>query len=140
MLSFVSTLGILASIAVYLRPINVNHISFNSQVNRLTTLLSQQNISLPLDEWALKDADEESTKSIVYTGVDWKDFIQDIESQGIYRVSSSCKNRPCKYIKLIEVDTDLCFKGLVQKLPNGGFKLHDGDISASPSSCESVKK
>ena len=67
LLSFVSTLGILASIAVYLRPINVNHISFNSQVNRLTTLLSQQNISLPLDEWALKDTDEESTKSIVWT-------------------------------------------------------------------------
>ena len=83
---------------------------------------------------------KESTNAIVYTGVDWKDFTHDIESQGIYLVSPSCKNRPCKYIKLIDADTDLCFKGLVQKLPNGGFKLHDGDISANPSSCESIRK
>ena len=67
LVSFVSTLGILAFIAVYGRPINVSNISFNSQLNRLETLLSQQSISLPLDEWALKNVDEESTKSIVWT-------------------------------------------------------------------------
>ena len=67
LLSFVSTLSILTFIAVYGRPINVNNISFNSQVNRLETLLSQRSISLPLDEWALKNIDEESTKSIVWT-------------------------------------------------------------------------
>ena len=66
LLSFVSTLGILAFIAVYGRPINVNNISFNSQINRLESLLSQQNIPLPLNEWDLKNADEESTKSIIW--------------------------------------------------------------------------
>ena len=67
LLSFVSTLGILSLVAVYGRPLNVSNISFNSQLNRLETLLSQQSISLPLDEWALKNVDEESTKSIVWT-------------------------------------------------------------------------
>ena len=67
LLSFVSTLGILSLVAVYGRPINVSNISFNSQLNRLETLLTQNNISLPLDEWALKNVDEESTKSIVWT-------------------------------------------------------------------------
>ena len=66
LLSFISTLGILAFIAVYWRPINVNNISFNSQVNRLETTLSQQSISLPLNEWDLTNANEESTKSIVW--------------------------------------------------------------------------
>ena len=67
LLSFVSTLWILAFLAVYGRPINVNHISFNSQLNRLETLLSKENISLPLTEWALKDTNEESTKLIMWT-------------------------------------------------------------------------
>ena len=58
LLTFVSTLGILAFFAVYGREINASNISFNSQVNRLETLLSKQNISLPLTEWALKDVDE----------------------------------------------------------------------------------
>ena len=70
LLSFVSTLWILAFLAVYGRPINVNHISFTSQVNRLETLLSKQNITLPLDKWDLKDADEEPTKLIIWT-LDW---------------------------------------------------------------------
>ena len=67
LLTFVSTLWILAFIAVYWRPINASNISFNSQVNRLETLLSKENISLPLTQWALKDADEESTKLIMWT-------------------------------------------------------------------------
>ena len=67
LLSFVSTLWILAFLAVYWRPVNVNHISFNSQLNRLETLLSKENISLPLTEWALKDTNEESTKLIMWT-------------------------------------------------------------------------
>ena len=67
LLTFVSTLWILALIAVYWRPINANNISFNSQVNRLETLLSKENISLPLTEWALKDTNEESTKLIMWT-------------------------------------------------------------------------
>lgn len=67
LLSFISTLWILSFIAVYGRPINVNHISFNSQLNRLETLLSKENISLPLTEWALKDTNEESTKLIMWT-------------------------------------------------------------------------
>ena len=66
-LSFIWTLSILSIISVYWRPINVSNISFNSQVNRLETLLSKENISLPLTEWALKDADEESTKLILWT-------------------------------------------------------------------------
>ena len=70
LLSFVSTLWILAFLAVYWPVINVNHISFTSQVNRLETLLSEQNISLPLTEWALKDIDEEPTKLIMWT-LDW---------------------------------------------------------------------
>ena len=70
LLSFVSTLGILAFLAVYWPVINVNHISFTSQVSRLETLLSEQNISLPLTEWALKDIDEEPTKLIMWT-LDW---------------------------------------------------------------------
>ena len=70
LLSFVSTLWILAFLAVYWRPINVNHISFNSQLNRLETLLSKENISLPLTEWALKDTNEESTKLIMWA-LDW---------------------------------------------------------------------
>ena len=61
---------ILAFIAVYGRPINANNISFNSQVNRLEALLSKENISLPLTEWALKDTSEESTKTIMWT-LDW---------------------------------------------------------------------
>ncbi len=70
LLTFVSTLWILAFIAVYARPLNVGNISFNSQLNRLETLLSKENISLPLTEWALKDANEESTKLIMWT-LDW---------------------------------------------------------------------
>jgi len=70
LLTFVSTLWILAFIAVYWRPINASNISFNSQVNRLETLLSKENISLPLTEWALKDTNEESTKLIMWT-LDW---------------------------------------------------------------------
>ena len=70
LLTFVSTLWILAFIAVYGRPINASNISFNSQVNRLKTLLSKENISLPLTEWALKDINEESTKLIMWT-LDW---------------------------------------------------------------------
>lgn len=70
LISFVFTLGILAFLAVYGRPINVNHISFNSQVNRLKTLLSKENISLPLTEWNLKDTNEDSTKLIIWT-LDW---------------------------------------------------------------------
>ena len=70
LLTFVSTLWILAFIAVYWRPINASNISFNSQVNRLETLLSKENISLPLTQWALKDANEESTKLIMWT-LDW---------------------------------------------------------------------
>jgi len=70
LLSFVSTLWILAFFAVYLPIINVNHISFTSQINRLETLLSEQNISLPLNEWVLKDMDEEPTKLIMWT-LDW---------------------------------------------------------------------
>ena len=70
LLSFVSTLWILALISVYGRPINVNYISFNSQVNRLKTLLSKENISIPLNEWDLKDCNEESTKLIIWT-IDW---------------------------------------------------------------------
>ena len=61
------TVAVLAIIAVYGWPINVNHISFKSQVNRLETLLSKENISLPLTEWVLKDADEESTRLIIWT-------------------------------------------------------------------------
>lgn len=70
LISFVSTLGILAFFAVYGRIINVSNISFNSQVSRLKTLLSKENISLPLTQWALKDANEESTKLIMWT-LDW---------------------------------------------------------------------
>ena len=70
LLTFVSTLWILAYIAVYWRPINASNISFNSQVNRLETLLSKENISLPLTQWALKDANEESTKLIMWA-LDW---------------------------------------------------------------------
>lgn len=66
LISFIATLSILALISVYGRPINVNHISFSSQVNRLETLLSKQNISLPLNEWDLKDSDEDSTKLIMW--------------------------------------------------------------------------
>ena len=67
LISFISTLWILAFLSVYWRPINVNHISFNSQLNRLETLLSKGNISLPLTEWILKDTNEESTKLIMWT-------------------------------------------------------------------------
>lgn len=67
LISFISALSILSFVAVYLRPINANHISFSSQVNRLKTLLSKENISIPLDEWALKDTDEETTKLILWT-------------------------------------------------------------------------
>ncbi len=67
LLSFICTLAIIAFIAVYGWPINVNNISFKSQVNRLETLLSKENISLPLTEWALKDTGEESTKLIIWT-------------------------------------------------------------------------
>ena len=66
LLSFVCTLGILGFIAIYWRPVNVNHISFNSQVHRLENLVSKENVSLPLNEWDLKDADEESTKLIMW--------------------------------------------------------------------------
>ena len=67
LISFVSTLGILAFFAVYGRIINVSNISFNSQINRLETLLSKENISLPLTQWALKDTNEESTRLILWT-------------------------------------------------------------------------
>ena len=70
LLSFILSLSILSLIAVYWRPINVNNISFKSQINRLETLLSKENISLPLTEWVLKDSDEESTKLIIWT-LDW---------------------------------------------------------------------
>ena len=67
---FVSTLTILCFVSVYLWPINVNNISFNSQVSRLETLLSSENISLPLNEWILKNSNENSTKLIMWT-IDW---------------------------------------------------------------------
>lgn len=70
LLSFISTLSILWFLAIYWRIINVNHISFNSQVNRLETLLSKENISLPLNEWDLKDMDKESSNLIVWA-LDW---------------------------------------------------------------------
>lgn len=70
LISFVSTLAVLGLLAIYWWPINVNHISFNSQVNRLENLISEENISLPLNEWNLKNADEESTKLIMWT-LDW---------------------------------------------------------------------
>ena len=70
LLSFVCTLWILAFLAAYWRPLSVNNISFNSQVNRIKTLLSKEKISLPLTEWALKDTNEESTKLIIWT-LDW---------------------------------------------------------------------
>lgn len=70
LISFIVTLCVLGFIAVYWRPINVDQISFKSQVNRLENLLSKENISLPLTEWVLKDMDEESTKLIMWT-IDW---------------------------------------------------------------------
>ena len=70
LISFVSTLSVLGFLAIYWWPINVNHISFNSQVNRLENLISEENISLPLNEWDLKNANEESTKLIMWT-LDW---------------------------------------------------------------------
>lgn len=70
LISFVSTLAVLGLLAIYWWPINVNHISFNSQVNRLENLISEENISLPLNEWDLKNANEESTKLIMWT-LDW---------------------------------------------------------------------
>lgn len=80
LVSFVSTLGILAFLAIYGLPINVNHISFTSQVNRLENLLSEQNISLPLTEWVLKDVDKESTRLIMWT-LDW--LVQDYNKDKI---------------------------------------------------------
>lgn len=62
LLSFISTLFVLSFVSVYLYPINVGNISFNSQLNRLETLLSKYNISIPLNQWDLKELDEESTK------------------------------------------------------------------------------
>ncbi len=62
LLSFISTLFVLSFISVYLYPINVGNISFDSQLNRLETLLSKYNISIPLSQWDLKEIDEESTK------------------------------------------------------------------------------
>jgi len=70
LISFVSTLAVLGLLTIYWWPINVNHISFNSQVNRLENLISEENISLPLNEWDLKNANEESTKLIMWT-LDW---------------------------------------------------------------------
>lgn len=65
LLSFVSTLFILTLLAIYW-PINANNISFKSQTNRLTTLLSKENISLPLSEWALENVNKEQARLILW--------------------------------------------------------------------------
>ena len=65
LLSFVSTLFVLTLLAIYW-PINANNISFKSQTNRLTTLLSKENISLPLSEWALENVDKDQTRLILW--------------------------------------------------------------------------
>jgi len=70
LLSFILTLSILSLISVYWWPISVNNISFNSQVNRLETLLSKQNLSIPLNEWDLKDINIEDNKLIFWT-LEW---------------------------------------------------------------------
>lgn len=66
LLSFVSTLLILALLALYW-PLSAANISFKSQTNRLTTLLSKENISQPLTEWALENIDKEQTRLILWT-------------------------------------------------------------------------
>ncbi len=66
-LSFICTFSLLAFISVYGWPLSVNNISFNSQVNKLETLLAKKNISLPLTEWALKNTDKESSELIIET-------------------------------------------------------------------------
>lgn len=66
LISFISTLFILVILALYW-PLSANNISFKSQTNRLNSLLSKENISLPLNAWDLKDINEESTKLIIWT-------------------------------------------------------------------------
>lgn len=56
---FVTTLFVLALLVLYW-PISAGNISFKSQVNRLTTLLSKENISLPLEKDSLKNLNEDS--------------------------------------------------------------------------------
>ena len=65
--SFISTLGILTFLAIYGRPINASNISFTSQINRLETLLSKENLSLPLKQWDLKNTDNDSAELIVWS-------------------------------------------------------------------------
>ena len=65
LLSFISTLFILCLLAIYW-PLSASNISFKSQTSRLTTILSKENISLPLSEWVLENIDTEQTKSILW--------------------------------------------------------------------------
>ncbi len=63
LISFISLLFILTLLALY-GPVSWKDISYKSQVNKLETLLSKENINLPLSEWSLKNLDPESQSLI----------------------------------------------------------------------------
>ena len=64
-LSFISVWFIISFISLYW-PLSANNISYKSQVNRLTTLLLQQNISLPLWEWSLENLTWDSASLTIW--------------------------------------------------------------------------
>jgi len=66
LLIFISSLITLLFISIYWWPINVNNISFNSQVNRLKNITTNNNINLPLTQGVLKNLDGENTKKIIW--------------------------------------------------------------------------
>jgi len=61
---FVSILSILTLLSLYW-PISSKNISYKSQVNKLETLLSSENISLPLWEKSLENLDKNLTYDII---------------------------------------------------------------------------
>ena len=63
---FITALSILSFISLYWRPFNTSNISFNSQVNRLTNIIKNENLSLPLWDWSLKNTDEESATVAIW--------------------------------------------------------------------------
>lgn len=66
LLSFISTVFILTILALYW-PISASTLWFKSQLNRLHTLISSENLSLPLQQWNLKDVDWETVYDIMQT-------------------------------------------------------------------------
>ena len=92
LLIFISTLFILAILSLY-GPLSSSNISFNSQFNKLETLLSKENISLPLEKDSLKNLNKDSVHLAVSIV---NELIQKYNKSKIYNKIISYDYKPNK--------------------------------------------